>query len=189
MKLILSLFLLISLNVFSQHTFEICGNANTFTYSTTIDVNGSVEWFLNGSLISQGLSVDITYDEPGDFQLVAIGYNDLGCPGTPQLLNIVVTQCDPLIYWVPNSFTPDGNEFNQTWGPILTSGISVDNFQLTIYNRWGGLIWESNDVNSKWDGTYNGVLVPDGTYSWIMRLDMVDNDDKKLITGHVTIVR
>jgi len=33
------------------------------------------------------------------------------------------------------------------------------------------------------------VLVPDGTYSWIMRLDMIDNDDKKLITGHVTIVR
>ena len=189
MKLILSLFLLISLNVFSQQTFEICESVNTFTYSTTIDVNGSVEWFLNGSLINQGSSVDITYDEPGDFQLVAIGYNDLGCPGTPQVLSIVVTQCDPLIYWVPNSFTPDGNEFNQTWGPILTSGISVDNFQLTIYNRWGGLIWESNDVNSKWDGTYNGVLVPDGTYSWIMRLDMIDNDDKKLITGHVTIVR
>lgn len=189
MKLFLFLFLVISLNVFSQHSFEICENSNTFTYSTTIDLNGTVEWFLNGSSIGQGLSIDITYDEPGEFQLVAIGYNDIGCPGTPQVLDIVVTQCDPLIYWVPNSFTPDGNEFNQTWGPILTSGISIDNFSLTIYNRWGAIIWESKDVNQKWDGTYGGVLVPDGTYSWIMKLDMIDNDGKKLVTGHVTVVR
>ena len=188
MKLILSLFLLISLNVFSQQTFEICESVNTFTYSTTIDVNGSVEWFLNGSLINQGSSVDITYDEPGEFQLVAIGYNDLGCPGTPQLLNIVVTQCDPLIYWIPNSFTPDGNEFNQTWGPVLTSGISIDGFKLTIYNRWGVIIWESNDINSKWNGTYGNILVPDGTYTWIMWFDTTTNGNKT-VSGHVIVLR
>lgn len=180
---------MICFNMFSQQTFEICENSNTFTYSTEIDISGTVEWFLNGTSIGQGLSVEITYDEPGDFQLVAIGYNDIGCPGTPQILDIVVTQCDPLIYWVPNSFTPDGNEFNQTWGPILTNGISVDNFQLKIYNRWGAIIWESNDVNSKWDGTYNGFLVPDGTYSWVMKLDLLENGGIKLATGHVTIIK
>ena len=121
--------------------------------------------------------------------MVAIGYNDLGCAGTPVVLDIVVTKCDPLIYWVPNTFTPDNNEFNQTWGPVLTSGISTDNFELLIYDRWGNIIWQSHDVNAKWEGTYNGVMVQSGTYNWVMKLDMLDNDGKKIISGHVTIVK
>jgi gliding motility-associated-like protein len=189
MRVILILFLLLTFRYHAQQEFEICEEPNTFTYTTTIDVNGTVTWFLNGSQIGNGLDISITYDEPGEYQIVAIGYNDIGCPGNPQVLDVIVTQCDPLIFWVPNSFTPDGNEFNQMWAPVLTSGISTDNFELTIYNRWGAIIWQSHDVNSKWDGTYNGVLVPDGTYSWIMKLDMIDDDGKKLITGHVTILR
>lgn len=77
----------------------------------------------------------------------------------------------------------------QTWGPVLTSGISFDNFELKVYNRWGIVIWESYDVNKSWDGTFNGILVPDGTYTWTMKLDMLNNDGKKLVTGHVTIIK
>jgi gliding motility-associated-like protein len=189
MRYLFIFFLLLTFRIYSQQEFEICELPNTFTYSTTIDINGTVSWFLNGNQIGDGLNIDITYDEPGDYQLVAIGYNDIGCPGLPVVLDIIVTQCDPLIFWVPNSFTPDGNEFNQMWGPVLTSGISLDKFELKVYNRWGALIWETQDSFAKWDGTYDGILVPDGTYVWTMVLDMIDNDGKKSITGHVTIVR
>lgn len=189
MRYLLVSFLLLTFNLFSQQEFEICEDPNTFNYSTTIDINGTVSWFLNGSPIGNGLDISITYDEPGEYQLVAIGYNDIGCPGVPVVLDIIVTQCDPLIYWIPNSFTPDNNEFNQTWGPVLTSGYSVDNFEITIYNRWGSIIWQSNDVSAKWDGTFNGMIVPDGTYTWTMRFDLADTDGKKFVSGHVTIVR
>lgn len=189
MKYLLFLFLLVTSYCHSQQEFEICESSNTVTYSTTIDISGTVEWFLNGYIIGEGLNIDITYNEPGEYQLVAIGYNDLGCAGTPVVLDIVVTKCDPLIYWVPNTFTPDNNEFNQTWGPVLTSGISTDNFELLIYDRWGNIIWQSHDVNAKWEGTYNGVMVQSGTYNWVMKLDMLDNDGKKIISGHVTIVK
>lgn len=189
MKLLSILLLFLTFNLSAQQEFEICENSKAFTYSTTIDMNGTVSWFLDGTPIGSGLNATITYDEPGEFQLVAIGYNDLGCPGTPQVLNIIVTQCDPLIYWIPNSFTPDGNEFNQLWGPILTSGFSSDNYELKVYNRWGAVIWESHDINAKWDGTYGGVMVPDGTYDWVMKLYLNDTDGKKLVTGHVTILK
>ena len=189
MKYLLFWFLLVTSYCYSQQEFEICESSNTVTYSTTIDISGTVEWFLNGYIIGEGLNIDITYNEPGEYQLVAIGYNDLGCAGTPVVLDIVVTKCDPLIYWVPNTFTPDNNEFNQTWGPVLTSGISTDNFELLIYDRWGNIIWQSHDVNAKWEGTYNGVIVQSGTYNWVMKLDMLDNDGKKIISGHVTIVK
>lgn len=174
---------------FSQQEFEICDGEKVFKYTTTIDINGTISWFLNGSPIDQGDDVSIAFNEPGEYQLVAIGYNDLGCESLPQILQIVVTECDPLIYWVPNSFTPDGNEFNQTWGPILTSGINLENFELLIYNRWGEVIWESHNSTAKWDGTYNGEPVPNGTYVWTMLIDMKENDGMKLVTGHVTLLR
>jgi gliding motility-associated-like protein len=189
MKNILFLFLLFSFTCFSQQEFEICDNSNTVTYYTSIDIIGTIEWFLNGYSLGNGDNMSITYDQPGDYQIVAIGYNDLGCPGPPVVYNVSVTKCDPLIYWVPNSFTPDGNEFNQTWGPVITSGISVENFELTVYNRWGNIVWQSKNTNSHWDGTYNGSLVPDGTYPWIMKIDLLETDEFKVISGFVTIIK
>lgn len=183
------MFLFFNLICYSQQEFEICDNSNTVTYSTSIDMIGTIEWFLNGLSLGNGNNMSITYNQPGDYQIVAIGYNDLGCPGPPVVYNVSVTKCDPLIYWVPNSFTPDGNEFNQIWGPVLTSGISLENFELSVYNRWGVLIWQTHDVSSKWDGTFDGKVVSDGTYSWVMKLDILDSDEKKLITGHVTIIK
>ena len=189
MKYLLFLLLLTCSYCFGQQEFEICENEKTFTYSTAMDIDGTINWFLDGYIIGEGTDIDISFKEPGEYQLVAIGYNNLGCPGSPVVLDIVVTQCDPLIFYVPNAFTPDGNEHNQTWGPVLTSGISLDNFELTIYNRWGVIIWQTRDAGAKWDGTYNGIYVPDGTYIWEMKLDMSDNDGVKLVAGHVTILK
>lgn len=189
MRQLLFFFLFISFNCVSQQEFEVCDNSNTVTYYTSMDMNGTIEWFLNGNPIGDGSSIDINYDQPGEFQIVAIGYNELGCPGQPVVYNVSVTKCDPLIYYIPNSFTPDGNEFNQTFGPTLTSGISEDNFEFSIYNRWGGLIWQSYDIKARWDGTFNNSLVPDGTYVWVMKFDLFDTDEKKLVSGYVTIIR
>lgn len=173
----------------AQQAFEICEGGTTFTYDVGMDMPGTVDWFLNGQPNGSGFSTSITYTEPGDYQLVAVGYNDLGCPGTPVVYNIAVTQCDPLLYWISNSFTPDGDEFNHDWGPILTSGISVDGFELTVYNRWGSIIWQTFDSTVQWDGTYMGKPVSSGTYVWVMRFKMLDNDGAKIITGHVNLLR
>ena len=47
--------------------------------------------------------------------------------------------------YIPNSFSPDNNEHNQTWF-VVAEGISFENFTLLIFNRWGTLIWESHDI-------------------------------------------
>ena len=74
MKNILFLFLLFSLSCFSQQEFEICDNSNTVTYYTSIDMSGTIEWFLNGYSLGNGNDMSIIYDQPGDYQIVAIGY-------------------------------------------------------------------------------------------------------------------
>lgn len=174
---------------FSQQNIELCEDSKTFTYSTSMDVPGTIVWTVNDVYSNEGNSLDINFADTGVYVITATGYNVLGCPGEPVSYTVAITSCDPLIYWVPNCFTPDGNEYNQVWGPIFTSGYSQDHFQLYVLNRWGETVWESFDPTARWDGTYNGKPVTDGVYTWLIRFDILDNDDKKQIHGHVTIIR
>ena len=90
---------------------------------------------------------------------------------------------------MPNSFTPDGDEFNQTFQPVFTSGFDPYDFQIEIYNRWGELIFESRDATIGWDGTYNGRYVMEGIYAWKLTFGNEVNDARYTDYGHVTILK
>lgn len=126
-------------------------------------------------------------------QFVLIGTSNAGCIGTDSINVIVISDCDSLndvIYWVPNTFTPDGDQYNQTFLPIFYSGIDQYFYDFFIYNRWGELIWENHDTSYGWDGSYNdGMKCPDGTYTWKIRFKLLYNDEKQTIHGHVNLLR
>ena len=67
---------------------------------------------------------------------------------------------------MPNAFTPDDDEFNQTFMPVFTSGFDPQDFTLLIFDRWGELIFESHNHDVGWDGKFQGKLVQDGVYVW-----------------------
>ena len=96
-----------------------------------------------------------------------------------------------LIYYVPNSFTPDADEHNQIFAPVFTSGFSPEKFEMTIFNRWGELIWQSYNHLEGWDGSFgvDGLNAPLGTYIWVISFKPKDNDDKLKITGFVNLLR
>jgi gliding motility-associated-like protein len=90
-----------------------------------------------------------------------IAYNDNGCvDSTFRIINFD----NSLVIYVPNAFTPDGDEFNNIFKPIFAAPVA--SYNLKIYNRWGEILFESNDTEVGWDGTYNGTLVQDGAYTW-----------------------
>ena len=72
---------------------------------------------------------------------------------------------------------------------MITSGIDVNGFVFSIYNRWGEIIWESHDPDAKWDGTYGGIKCQDGIYAWKLQFNVFGNDDRMIDNGHVTILR
>ena len=90
-------------------------------------------------------------------------------------------------YYIPNTFTPDGDEFNHTFHPVFTPGYELSAFTFRIINRRGRVIYESNDVNSSWDGTYTGKLVQDGTYIWTLEFTESTSDQQQFNTGHVNV--
>ena len=87
--------------------------------------------------------------------------------------------------YVPNTFTPDQDEFNQSF---YAYGGNIEEFHMMIFDRWGELIFESYDMNIGWDGTYNGFNCQDGTYVW--KIQVTDSYDKKEeFVGHVNLIR
>lgn len=90
------------------------------------------------------------------------------------------------IIYVPNTFTPDGSGNNDYFFP---KGGNIVEYEMLIFNRWGELIFESDNFNDRWDGTYaNGLPCPDGTYVWkIIYEDVMGNREE--IVGHVNLLR
>jgi gliding motility-associated-like protein len=63
--------------------------------------------------------------------------------------------------YIPNTFTPNGDGLNDTFG---VAGEAIQDFDMKIFNRWGQLIYETTNANERWDGTFLGQKVPSGTY-------------------------
>lgn len=94
-----------------------------------------------------------------------------------------------LLYYVPNVFTPDGDEYNNTFQPVFTQGFDPQNFTLYVYNRWGQLLYESHDPTVGWDGTHLGNLASEGVYTWQVRFKHISNDKWEEQVGHLTLIR
>jgi gliding motility-associated-like protein len=92
---------------------------------------------------------------------------------------------------VPNSFTPDGDGVNDFFGP---NGYNVATVEMSIFDRWGELIFIGKDAAAFWDGRTNGTPVQDGVYVWKCKYRFVDNVEGALAAereaiGHVTVIR
>lgn len=135
--------------------------------------------------ITPVVSVHYPYDVIANYEVTLVVTNANQCTDTA--INYVIVNNEVLCY-APNSFTPDGDQFNQTWLPIV-SGIDILGYNLKIFNRWGEIIWESNDHTVPWDGTYNGKIVQSGAYNWVMTCGDLQNDAKLKFNGSVNVLK
>ncbi len=102
-----------------------------------------------------------------------------------------VVMIEELIYLVPNTFTPDADQINQTFKPVFTEGYDPFDFTMVIYNRWGEVVFKSHDVNEGWSGTYgvDGEMSQDDSYTWKIDFKIKNQDKRKVITGVVNLIR
>ncbi len=88
--------------------------------------------------------------------------------------------------WFPNSFTPNKDDKNDTWSGA--GDCIPDPYKLMIFNRWGELIFSTNDPRKEWDGTYGGVASPIGVYVYKAEYQFPYQDAQTAI-GHISLVR
>ena len=127
-----------------------------------------------------------SFNNPGDYDIMLTVTDANGCIDTAiQHLEVISAYS----IFVPNAFTPDGNGLNDHFIP---AGLLTDNqsFEMLIFNRWGDLIYNTNDINEPWTGNGNGgnELVPVGVYVWIINT-MDANSIRHQYMGHVTIIK
>ncbi len=125
-------------------------------------------------------------EEAAYYEVHLVAVNSDGCRDTTSR---TVHVGEDLIYYVPNAFSPDGDEYNNVFKPVLTKGFDVNSYHLWIYNRWGELIFESLNYEEGWDGTYHNEKLLDGTYIWKIKVKHKSNDKKTELDGHVTLLK
>lgn len=110
--------------------------------------------------------------------------NNNGCVITDNI-QITIDDCIEPTLFIPNVFTPNNDGLNDIF---KAKGSFIENFEATIFNRWGKEIYNWKDVNEGWNGKYEGTLVVDGTYFYIIDVVFLDKI-KKNFTGAVMLLK
>jgi gliding motility-associated-like protein len=176
--------LLISMNLMAQTTYELCDTyiqkeirANTSASNTDWSVNPLVPYQVSDDVMT------ITIKDIGTYIITATFSNGL-CYTKDQLV-LTIIECKESFLWIPNSFTPNDDRTNDTFGAY---GINIKDFELTIWNRWGELLFISNDLNNRWDGTYKGKVCQDDVYTYKLSYKDVNNKQYTKF-GRVTLFK
>jgi len=90
-------------------------------------------------------------------------------PGCADSLVKEITVEDVSDFFIPNTFTPNNDGLNDVFMPVFNH-TDLENYSFTIFNRWGGIVFETNDVSNGWDGSFKGASkpAPEGVYVWII---------------------
>ena len=146
-------------------------------------------WDFGDGLSSQSYEPSHLFVETEAGALVTLtAISDFGCIDSTQ---VFIPFDEQEIFYVPNTFTPDGDNFNQIFTPVFYSGFDPYNFEMLIFNRWGELIFETRNADKGWDGSYglSGGDAQDGVYTWKITYKNPETDERKIVVGHVTLLR
>jgi gliding motility-associated-like protein len=142
----------------------------------------SYEWYFGDGTTSNLVHPNNIYEQPGGYVITLVAIDDEGCTDTiAKPINIL----EAYYVYVPNSFTPDGMRFNNTFA---VSTVNVKSLSISIFNRWGEMVFTSDDLFFEWDGTFKGIPVQDGTYTWKLKIRPNQGKEESL-TGHVNVLR
>ena len=156
--------------------------------TVTPTVAGSVySWTPSGSLsCSSCPNPTATPSETTSYQVTVT--TPAGCSASAI---VVITVSEGDVY-VPNAFTPDGDEFNNEFKPVFPKNFKPYEYEMLVFNRWGEIIFESHDTEVGWDGTYlaSGELCKEGIYTWKIQAKKASDKTETLVRiGHVNLIK
>ena len=156
-------------------------------YNQSINGASSYLWdFKNGKNSTKKNETVNFGEKSGYYSTTLYVKNDVGCIDS---ITKTIHVRDELIYYVPNTFTPNTDNINNVFKPVFSSGVSPSNYTFLIYNRWGEIIYESHSIDDGWDGMFDSKNSPDGTYVWsLIFQDSIQNRIHN-IKGHVNLLR
>jgi len=152
------------------------------------------EWDFGDETTSTEFEPVHYYQEEGLYTIQLIATNEFGCNDTLiryDILNAIAL--GEIVF--PNAFSPNTSESNGgAYDPngfnndvFFPTHFGVTEYQLQIFNKWGELLFESEDVNIGWDGYYKGELCKQDVYAWKAKMKFVDGQER-IEAGDVTLI-
>ena len=98
---------------------------------------------------------------------------------------------DEFLVYAPNAFTPNDDNTNDVFKPVISGGFLVESYRFWITDRWGAVVFSTTDMDKAWLGDNNGdgYLVQDGVYQWQILIKQENDEDPLYKQGHVTLFR
>jgi gliding motility-associated-like protein len=94
---------------------------------------------------------------------------------------VMVNVLKPIV--IPNTFTPNGDGINDNW--VIKELENYPRAQLSVFNRYGTILYQTKGNYVPWDGNYNGQQVPFGTYYYLIELGIYN----KRVSGYIVVLR
>lgn len=139
-------------------------------------------WDLGDGAMSNDQNPVHHYADSGNYYVTLYMENSYGCKDTTsKMVRIKPT----FAIWIPNTFTPDGDNVNDFF---FASGYGITQLETLIFDRWGVLVYEGYQLDSKWDGTYKGDLGVTDVYSYKVRARDLFGEWHEFI-GKVTLLK
>ena len=138
-------------------------NDTLFQYKPDQKLNYFWDFIGDGVFVKDEIRPQYSYDEKGIYMAVLTAVDPVwGCRSSDTEQVVVVTNPHCAISF-PNAFTPDAKSDNKfSYG--YSEGLVDKGYNLQIFNRWGQLLWETNNRNEKWDGTFKGEACKQDVY-------------------------
>lgn len=174
-----------SFDVNPDNLFTISNPIGSFT-STTNNVSNWI-WSIDGIRVADSESFTFDFRDSGSYEVGLIVANGAGCTDTTDQTVIVGLEFPNL--FVPNTFTPNGDGINDTFGPVINARM-VDNYEFLIFNRLGDLVFSTTDPQVFWNGEReNAGPISGQDYFW-WKLTYTDiNQVNQKFEGKVTLIK
>ena len=139
----------------------------------------------NTNVTTTNSVVTITPTKTGEYIVYFIDQS--GCRHSLKTIYVVVqtNDCNEGVVYLPTGFTPNNDGANDIL--YIRSNFITDVY-LTIYDRWGEKLFETNDIKKGWDGMYKGKLLDQGVYGYYMTFTC-NNGEQSFKKGNITLTR
>jgi len=138
---------------------------------------------LNNSILSTTDSViQFLFNDIGYFEGVFFIENQYGCLDT---ITHRFEVNDFSTLYIPNTIVANKSSINNYW---KVYGTLIKNIEVSVFNRWGEKVFESNELQKAWDGTFAGKICPEDTYIYLIKSEDLDGNQKQYL-GHLHLIR
>ena len=128
-------------------------------------------------------SREIQVGSPGDYWLQVV--DSVGCSAKEQI-NVQRKDNCALALYFPSAFTPNRDGLNDQFKGTAFGHLT--RFHLTVYNRWGNIVFETSDITKGWDGTVGGIEQSSSSFVWLSEYQF-DNQPLRSMKGVINLIR